>query len=215
VNGSGNEGAPNLSHDGHLLFFQSDRPGGPGGGDIYVSQRADPNDDFGWGPPVILGPDVNTAAFDGGATYLQSAEHGAATLYFGRGPSAVDQNIYSVPVTRDGVTLGPAVLVLDLSDLTVGVTDAHASVRTDGREVFFYSNRPGGFGLSDLWMSTRRSVHDTWSTPENLGAPMNTTFIDTQPTLSHDARTLVFSSNRPGGVGLNDIWMSTRTRIGR
>jgi len=215
VNSAGTEGAPALSSDGHLLFFQSDRPGGQGGGDIYVSQRTDPNDDFGWGPPVNLGPEVNTAAFEGGPGYLTSTANGVAALYFGRGSSGVDQDIYYVPVTADGQPQGPAVLVTELTDPTVGVNDAHPSVRTDGREVILYSNRAGGFGVSDLWVSTRRSVHDPWSRPDNLGAPMNTTFIDTQPTLSQDARTLVFSSNRPGGLGLNDIWISTRTRIGR
>src|SRR2546428_12967308 len=85
LNSSANESSPNLSIDGHLLFFNDDRPDGQGGIDVWMSRRADPNDDFGWGPPVNLGPDVNTAAFDGGATYLQSAEAWVANLYFGRG----------------------------------------------------------------------------------------------------------------------------------
>lgn len=102
-----------------------------------------------------------------------------------------------------------------MSDLTPSVNDARATIRGDGREVVFYSNRPGGFGQSDLWSSTRRSVHDPWSTPENLGPVMNTSSIETQPSLSPDGRTLLFSSNRPGSLGANDIWISTRTPSGR
>src|SRR5207249_3715075 len=54
------ENGPALSIDGHLLFFFSTRPG-TGGNDIYVSRRTDTHDDFAWGPPEILGADVNTA----------------------------------------------------------------------------------------------------------------------------------------------------------
>src|SRR5918995_574859 len=62
VNTAAAETGPGLSVDGHLLFFRSPREGGQGLGDVYVSRRANPNDDFGWGPPVGLGTDVNTSA---------------------------------------------------------------------------------------------------------------------------------------------------------
>jgi len=210
VNGSGIEASPVLSIDGHLLFFSSDRPGGRGLNDIYVARRTDKSDDLGWGAAVNLGPDVNTAAFEAGGFYLQSGEDGYANLYVMRGPNTTALDIYVAAVTANGETRGPAVPVDELNDANPATTDAHASVRTDGREVFFYSNRPGGLGLNDLWTSTRRSVHDAWSPPVNLGAPINTTFNDIQPTLSYNGRTLVFASNRPGGLGGTDIWMSTR-----
>src|SRR2546422_6784632 len=82
------DGGPALSRDGHLLFFHSGRPGGPGSNDIYVSRRANPKDDFGWEPPTLLGPDVNTAALENRPFYQQSAEDGAGNLYFNRGPAA-------------------------------------------------------------------------------------------------------------------------------
>jgi Tol biopolymer transport system component len=44
---------------------------------------------------------------------------------------------------------------------------------------------------------------------------LNTTFAEQQPDLSHDGRTLLFSSTRPGGSGSTDIWMSTRTVNGK
>src|SRR6266480_7909621 len=91
INGSGADFAPNLSIDGHLLFFSSVRPEGFGGPDIYLSHRADPNEDFGWEPAVNLGPAVNTTTADNAPMYLQSAEDGVTNLYFNRGLNALQQ----------------------------------------------------------------------------------------------------------------------------
>ncbi|HEX7337835.1 MAG TPA: hypothetical protein VF252_11570 [Gemmatimonadales bacterium] len=207
VNSSASDNGPSVSLDGHLLFFTSARTG-VGLNDIYVSHRANPKDDFGWGPPVLLGPGVNTTAFEAGAEYVQSAEDGRDNFYFNRGPSQGAQDIYVAPITRDGETLGPGVLVVELSDATAN--DAAASVRTDAREVFFGSTRLYGAGGLDVWFSTRRSVHDAWSPPENL-TPLNSTANDQQPSLSSDGRTLLFASDRSGSL---DIWMTTRTSSG-
>ena len=215
INGPGADFAPNLSIsiDGHLLFFSSVQPDGFGGPDIYVSRRADPNDDFGWEPAVNLGPDVNTATAENAPLYLQSAEDGMANLYFNRGINALQQaDIYVAAVTRDGETRGPAEPVSELN--VSGANDAAVTVRVDGRELMFWSTRVGGLGGADLWVSTRQTVHDPWSPPVNLGAPLNTTADDVTPTLSYDGRTLIFGSNRPGGSGGNDLWMSTRTPSG-
>ena len=220
INGPGPDFSASLSVDGHLLFFSSNRPGGQGGIDIWVSRRADPRDDFAWGAPTNLGADVNTATADQAPMYLQSAEDGSANLYFNRGVQAQFQSdIYYAAVTRDGETRGPAVYATELNVL--GANDARATVRADGREILFWSARTGGLGAADLWRSTRRSVHDAWSAPENVGAPINTAFGDVTPCLSHDGRTLLFASNRPGstpnpsGAPSLDIWLSTRTPSGR
>jgi len=214
VNGPGIEASPLVSHDGHLLFFSSDRAGGHGLNDIYVARRTDKSDDLGWGPAVNLGPDVNTAGFEAGGFYLQSAEAGSANFYFVRGPNTVALDIYVTSVNTDGEPGGPAVLAAELSNQDPAITDAHPSLRADGREVYFYSNRAGSLGASDLWRSTRPSVHEPWSAPENVGAPLSSTANDVQPSLTHDARTLIFASTRAGGLGGADIWMSTRTSSG-
>lgn len=210
INGPGAEAGPRLSSDGHLLFFQSDRPGGQGLNDIYLSRRHNPKDNFGWSDPVGLGPDVNTALSEAGADYLQNAEDGAGNLYFVRNPTIGSNlgNLYYAPITRDGETRGAAVVVSELGEENGG--PGHPSVRSDGKEIFFQSARTGGFGALDIWASTRDNVHEPWSPPANLGAPVNTAFADMQPTLSHDGRTLLFNSNRPGGFGGNDLWISTR-----
>jgi WD40 repeat protein len=218
VNTARNEAGPALSADGHLLFFSSDRATAGVLHDIYVSHRADPNDDLGWDEPTALGPDVNTALHEAGPFYSQSAEDGSANLYFYRGSdNGATTDIYYAPVTRDGETRGPAVLVSELS--YPGRPDGFVTVRADGKEILFNSGRPltpGGPNAFDIWVSTRQNTHDPWSPPENLGSPVNTGFAEFQPDLSHDGRTLLFIAAAPrGGLGGFDIWMSTRTVNGK
>lgn len=73
--------------------------------------------------------------------------------------------------------------------------------------------------MGDLFVSTRRSVHDAWSAPQNLGAPVNTALDEISARLSQDGRTLLITSARPGGLGGTlfgfDIWISTRTPSGQ
>jgi len=214
INTARNEAGPALSPDGHLLFFSSDRATTGILHDIYVSRRADPKDDFGWGEPTPLGPDVNTTLHEAGPFYSQSAEDGSANLYFYRGSdNGATTDIYYAAVTRDGETRGPAVLVSELS--YPGRPDGFVTVRADGKEILFNSGRPltpGGANAFDIWVSTRRSTHDAWSAPVNLGPPVNTSFAEFQPDLSHDGRTLLFIAGPlRGGLGGFDIWMSTRT----
>lgn len=87
INSASIDDAATMSIDGHLLFFASDRPGGMGLRDIYVSRREGSKDDFAWGPPIPLGGDVNTAASEIAPEYLQSAEDGAVNFYFVRQPA--------------------------------------------------------------------------------------------------------------------------------
>ena len=212
VNTSTNDFGPNLSIDGHLLFFASARPGGFGGADIYVSHRDDPNDDFAWGTPVNVGPPINTANAEQAPFYLQNAEDGSGNLYFNRGLQVIQAaDIYYASVTRDGEAQGDVVFVAELSS---PVNDFAVTIRKDGRETFFTSPRPGTIGGNDIWTSTRRSIHDPWETPRNAGAPLNTVFNDGTPHLTFDGRALFFASNRPAGLGGNDMWMSTRTQGG-
>lgn len=213
VNSSSNDQGPALSPNGLMLFFHSERAGGFGAQDIYVVRRTDATDDFNWGAPHNLGSEVNTTNFEASAFYLPQVDDGPVSLYFGRGPTSVDIDMYSIGFTPNGQTLGEAARVSELNYHSAGVTDARPTVRADGKEVIFFSTRPGGFGLADLWMSVRPNAHAPWSSPTNLGASVNTEFVDRTPWLSADGRTLLFSSNRPGGVGDSDIWMSTRERL--
>jgi len=209
INSNLAEGAPTLSEDGRLLFFFSGRSGGLGNLDIYVSHRVSTGADGDvWGPPENLGPDVNTSGAEQGAYYVKITGEANASLYFNRlGPSG-STDIYKVFVSNDGVPLGPAVLVPELSDPSG--SDQKVAVRNDGHELFFASIRSDGFGLFDIYVLRRQSTSDPWSAPEHLDAPINTPDIDSQPSLSRDGRTLIFASSRPGGFGQQDLWMTTR-----
>jgi hypothetical protein len=208
-----------LSRDGLVLFFSSDRPGGVGGLDLYVSRRTNRFDDQGWSPPTNLGAAVNSAAADVGPAYVEN-EAGSTVLYFTSnrpapaGFGAAD--IYTSVLAADG-SFGPALLVRELSTPS---GDARPAIRTDGLELVLHSNRPGPpsscpsvspspAGGQDLWVSTRASTADPWSCPVNAGF-VNSPSNDLQAALSDDAETLFFSSNRPGGMGSDDLWMSRR-----
>ncbi len=212
VNTTFDEGNPAFSRDEHLMFFQSKRPGGLGGIDLWVSQREHTHDDFDWQLPVSLGPGVNSAADDNGPSYFDNQEDGAPQLYFGSsrpgGLGAAD--IYLSEQTADG-SFGPAILVTELSS---SMNENRPSIRYDGLEIFFQSNRTGSTGgSSDLWVATRDSTLDAWSTPVNLGATINTMFVEQNTYLSSDGKTLLFSSDRPGGFGGLDLYMITRTKL--
>ncbi|MGB2714953.1 MAG: hypothetical protein WBC51_12285 [Vicinamibacterales bacterium] len=212
INTAAAESVPSLSRDEHWLFFASTGPGGLGDRDIWVSWRAHTRDDFGWEAPFNLGPGVNSASFDAGASYFENDEGGAPALFFtsnragGLGsPGTFD--IYVSQLWPVG-SFGPATLVPELSS---AASDQRPSVRFDGLEVFLYSNRPGSLG-NDLWVSTRKTVFDPWSTPVNVGATVNSAFEDQQPHIAADRQTLFFASNRPGGFGGLDLYGTTRTK---
>lgn len=205
------ESGPDLSPDGHLLFFQSNRPGGEGSNDVYVSSRADVQDDLAWSEPVNVGPGVNSSTGEFGPWYTQNGADGPM-LYFARGATNTFTQLYSAPVTRDGLSRGLAAPIAEITD--PGSTEGRPTLSVDGREIVFYSIRPGGLGGTDLWSATRRSVNDAWSAAVNLGAPLNSPAAELLPALSRDGRTLLFASTRPGGLGGFDIWMSTRLTRG-
>ncbi len=162
-----------------------------------------------WGDPVNLGPDVNTAGNEQGTYYVREGGSGTATLYFNRAGVGGFLDVYKVSLSSDGMPLGPAVAV---SELNSPNTDQKVAVRTDGHELLLSSNRTGTFGGLDIWRFTRQAIHDAWSPAEHIGAPLNTSFVDSQPSLSRDGGTLIFTSDRSGG---QDLWMSTRGPSGR
>ncbi len=82
------------------------------------------------------------------------------------------------------------------------------SLSADGNWMFFTAcGRPDSKGSCDIYFSRR--TEQGWSKPVNIGAPVNTPFWESQPCFSADGRTLLFVSNRGGGVGGKDIWQVT------
>lgn len=81
------------------------------------------------------------------------------------------------------------------------------SISADGRTLVFTScDSRNSLGSCDLYIS--KKIGDEWSTPENLGENVNSPFWEAQPSLSTDGRILYFSSDRQGGYGRKDLWVS-------
>ena len=247
INTPANDLAPSLSPDGHKMYFASDRPGGFGGNDLYVSRRKDKRDDFGWQTPANLGAGVNTdppePQPDGTVLYgnesspqvFEDEATGVTTLYFdsnrlgGLGPFTDDppaagahngNDIYASIQQSDG-TFGPPTLVPTVNSTSF---DRAPTIRRDGLEMIFGSNRPGSLGGTlDLWVSTRTSTSAPWSTPVSLGPVVNSDRVtvggitypgaDAGPALSFDGTKLFFQSVRPGTLGNFDLYMSTREKL--
>lgn len=204
VNSSTYDIQPCISADELELYFGSNRTGGSGTYDMWVSTRAS-TDDL-WGTPVNLGSTLNKQGLDG--TPNISAD--GLTLFFGsdRPGGHGDADIYvTTRATRDDPweepeNLGPTV--------NSAYGEVYSSVSSDELMLFFSSAgfaspRPGGYGRSDIWVTTRKSKDEPWGEPMNLGPAVNTSAADNSPNISSDGSTLSFHSDRPGGIGTVDI----------
>lgn len=91
------------------------------------------------------------------------------------------------------------------------INEGTMSMTADGRLIFVSAcGRPGGYGSCDLYYFIQQS--GKWQGPFNAGADINTKFWEAQPSVSANGRQLYFSSNRPGGLGARDLWMSHITK---
>ena len=152
VNGSSTDKGAALSADGLTLIFHSERKGGQGSHDLWISSRE--SQDAPFQSPVNLGAVINSNEVDSGPH-----------------------------LSGDGLTL------------------------------YFTSNRSGGEGSADIWMSRRTNMNASWENPVNLGPNVNSNRDDAGPSLASDGLVMVFSSARQGSLGRNDIYMCTRQSV--
>src|SRR5258708_18048170 len=221
INQPGNQFAPNFSSDGQCLFFSRSTSAGSNDPKIWTSFREHVHDDFAWEPAVKLAGDINPPGLDQNApTLFHDEETGITTIYFnsvkrqdGLLFGLGDYDIYASTQGADG-SFGPAVLVPELCSPK---RDTRVAIRRDGLEMFIASNRPGGLCHIHLWVSTRATTLDLWSTPVNLGETVNGEADDSGPALSADGTALYFYSTRPHGVGGKDrdrdLYVTTRMRL--
>jgi Tol biopolymer transport system component len=88
--------------------------------------------------------------------------------------------------------------------------DFDPSFSPDGRSLWFFSNRPGGFGGDDLWVVSFDPATGRYGTPENAGPTLNSKGDEWAPVLSPDGGTLLFATDGRGGKGMHDLFTSTR-----
>jgi hypothetical protein len=104
---------------------------------------------------------------------------------------------------------GPFGTAIPISELNTGSNKDDPSLTGDLLELYFDSNRPGGLGGGDLWVATRTSTADPWSTPTNL-AVLNSSGDDATPAVSADGLTLHYVTARAGALGGKDLYVATR-----
>lgn len=198
INTESRDLAPDLSADGLVLHFSSDRSGN---WDLYVVTRATTHD--GWGEPKGL-ETINTTY---GEMCPRMTSDGL-TLYFTDtldtrpgGQGNIDLWVSKRASTDDDwsepTNLGPMV--------NSSSHDFAPHVSADELTIFFGSTRPGGFGAWDIWVTTRATTEDDWGQPKNLGPPINTSFTDDTPVISFDGNILYFKSRRPDN-GDHNLW---------
>jgi hypothetical protein len=211
INTTNTEWHPSITADGLELYFDSDRPGGEGSEDLWVSKRESTADE--WGAAVNLGPAINTWEFEEAASV--SADGLILTWDSDRPDGFGESDIWmSTRSTRDEpwgppVNLGPNINTQNL--------EATAALSADGGTLFFTAwPWPEGYGDFDIWMARRTTDGTDWNTPVNVGPIINTANSEYCPSISSDGTILYFSDMplpRPGGYGFEDIWQATITPI--
>jgi len=203
-----------LSPDGLEMYVMSNRPAGYGDDDLWVLTRASTND--GWGPAKNLGSAINSpksdcracVSADGLTLYFMSNRPGGYSNYW---------NIYAATRASKSAPWGPAVNIGPKINAP-GTASVSPWVSVDGLELYFASNRTGGYGNCDIYVSRRATVNDAWGDPVNLGPTVNSPYFEGQLALSPDALLLFFSDDplntpRPGGYGGGDLWMARRANL--
>ena len=149
INTSYWESQPSISPDGQTLYFCSDRPGGYGGTDIWLSKKME---DGTWGRPVNLGPDVNTKgdertpsiAFDNHTLYY--ASDGIPDGERGKAAGGFDLYVTQFKGSRWTRPMNLGYPINSKDD------DVFISSTLTGDTLYYASNRSGGYGGFDLYM---------------------------------------------------------------
>lgn len=214
INTSGPEYAPIVSLDGTSLFFTSRRLWkdeenegmiDPATNnyleDIFVSFQ---DENGKWKSPEILDfckPNQNEAtvsvSIDERKVYVYNDESGNGDIYY----SQYNNGIFN------------AIQPIDKEAVNTKNWEPHLYVTPDGSEVYFVSDRPGGFGGRDIYVM-KKTGNDSWSEPQNLGPEINTPYDEDAPFVSIDNESLYFASNGSKSMGGFDIFCAKRNEEG-
>lgn len=164
-----------------------------------------------YGSAQSLGEMVNSSVFDGSPTV--SADETELLFTSARHPTSPrgQQDIFvSKRSARDVPWSRPVNAGAMINDSSGD--DFSLRLSSDGKALYYASNRSGGIGKGDIYVARRASVEAPWSRAENLGAPINTDAFEAFPTPSADGLTLFFNRSTTFDSQDSDIWVSTRAR---
>ena len=217
VNSSYIDGDACLSSSGLELYFASRRSNGYGNQDIWVTRR--PTKEADWGIPQNLGTTINTSGND----MTPWITRDGLDLYFSSHRSD-GYGDWDILVSKRSSINDPWQIPENLGPVVNSAAGEYYPCLSPDGLVLFFSGfdfigdngddseagpwRLGGRGRSDMWMTWRKSTADPWCPPINLGPEMNTVYYDCQPRISPDGYTLLFTSKRSGGYGMQDIWQA-------
>ena len=203
LNTPSQDGCPIQSPDRLALYMATNRPGGKGGLDIWMATRA--SKDGPWGAPVDLPEPINSASDDFCPTPV--GKHG---LFF------VSRRVI------DGVTCGLGDIYFARRDRTGAWGDPHHfSCAPEGpnsaldeqgpsyAQGHLYFSSSSGAVPGELYVS-RKNGHLSFGAATPIAELNDAAANDIQPNVRKDGREVVFSSNRAGGQGGQDIWFATR-----
>lgn len=204
---------PTISADGNLLFFIcQNHPENtkfnevPNSQDIWFSEK----DSSGkWEPAEHLGYPLNTYYYN--AVYWISPDNNRILIRnaFVHGDYA-GNGVSMCRLQKNGNWSKPEMLRINNYGKYDRGRQNGAFMGQDGQTLLFYMTEEEGGMNNDLYVSFLEGNGD-WTEPKSLGKKINLKkFNETTPYLAPDGVTLYFSSNRPGGLGYNDIWMTRR-----
>ncbi len=196
-----NQGAinenPAVSYDGNTLAYTEKR--GLLNAIFYSKKNKD-----GWQPPSEFSPWMNA-----GTDISSCALNQDGTLLLIYKVDNYDGNIYSSEYIK-----GEWTPIKKLNgNINTKYYESHASLSADGRRLYFASNRPGGNGGLDIYVSEKDATGD-WGPAVNMGKVINTAFNDDIPFITQDDSVLFFSSEGHNSMGGYDIFRSKRSDSG-
>lgn len=206
INSPQHDYCPLITADGNTLYFTSRREGTMGNlkdptgqwlEDIYVARRIDDV----WTNAVNVGAPLNTNTHD--AT-VGLAPDGSSMIVYHTSQDLVAGDLYE---TRQhaGKWQAPELMTAQINSKH---HEPSASIAPGGDEIYFTSDRPGGYGGRDLYR-IRRLPNGEWSLPLNLGPRINTPYDEDAPFIHSDGLTLFFSSKGHRTMGGYDIFKAT------
>jgi outer membrane protein OmpA-like peptidoglycan-associated protein len=202
INGLYPDYCPVISSDGKTMYYTSRRPGTTGG---ERDQK-----DFKYNEDIYKAELINgTWVYDAGSVKFNSDNHDATvglsadgkTMLVYRGSNGGDLYYSQLSGWNEWTDLKP------LENLNTEYKESSAAISPNGQKLYFTSDRPGGYGGLDIYVSQLKT-DGSWGTPVNLGPTINSQYDEEGVSLNGDGTVLYFSSNGTRSMGGYDVFKS-------